>query len=270
MTFCQGCPIQDGRLTAIYDWNLFWVLARYWIEILTLNFVSWYLKRKTYAFLSKLYNSRWATDCHIWSKPILGHNSVLDWDMNMTKYLRSQQQFHNAHSRSRVKGEGNIRSYSKNLCACYLGNAERLTGGGIPSDALRRMLGPEFSAFHLYINISSQLLKQIRHYLTFNNNNLNKSILWNADRPPPCDHIMYSDRLFSFFKLFPNFAILGLLWICEFHNICCEGFLAQLMSFQLKLSLCDDLLSGVRLSVCPSTLAAQIETVRLTVFIPGL
>jgi len=148
MTFCQGCSIQDGRLTAIYDWNLFWALARYWIEILTLSFVWWHLKRKTYAFLSKSYNSRWATDRHIWLKPILGHNSVLDWDMNMTKYLRSQQQFHNAHSRSRVKDEGHIRSYSKNLWACYLGNAERLTGGGIPSDALRWMLRPEFLAFH--------------------------------------------------------------------------------------------------------------------------
>jgi len=26
------------------------------------------------------------------------------------------------------------------------------TGGGIPSDALPRMLGPEFSAFHLVLN----------------------------------------------------------------------------------------------------------------------
>jgi len=30
---------EDGRLTAIYGWNLFWAVSRYWIEILTSNFV---------------------------------------------------------------------------------------------------------------------------------------------------------------------------------------------------------------------------------------
>jgi len=32
-------------------------------------------------FFLRLSDSRWPTDCHIWSKPILGHNSVLDWDI---------------------------------------------------------------------------------------------------------------------------------------------------------------------------------------------
>jgi len=50
MTSCQGCPIQDGRLTAIYGRNRFWAIIQYWIEILTSNFVCWYLKFKTYHF----------------------------------------------------------------------------------------------------------------------------------------------------------------------------------------------------------------------------
>jgi len=80
--FFQGRPIQDGRLTAIYGQNLFWAITRYWIEILTSNFVCWYLKIKTYDFLTRSSNSRWPTDRHIWSKPVLGHNSVLDWDID--------------------------------------------------------------------------------------------------------------------------------------------------------------------------------------------
>jgi len=74
--------IQDGRLTTIYGRNLFWTITRYWIEILTSNFVCWHFKIKTYDFLSRLSNSRWPTDHHIWSKAILGHNSVLDWDIH--------------------------------------------------------------------------------------------------------------------------------------------------------------------------------------------
>jgi len=53
MTFCQHCLIQDGQLTAIYSHNLFWAITRYWIEILTLNFVCWHFKIKTYDFLSR-------------------------------------------------------------------------------------------------------------------------------------------------------------------------------------------------------------------------
>jgi len=71
-----------GRLTAIYGRNLFLAITLYWIEILTSNFVHWYLKIKPYNFWSSSSNSRWPTDRHIWSKPILGHNSVLDWDID--------------------------------------------------------------------------------------------------------------------------------------------------------------------------------------------
>jgi len=78
----RGRLIQDGRLTAIYGRNLFWAITRYWIEILTSNFVCWYRKIKTYDFLSRSSDSRWPTDRHIWSKPILGHKSVLDWDID--------------------------------------------------------------------------------------------------------------------------------------------------------------------------------------------
>jgi len=81
--FCQGRPNQDGRQAAIYGQNLFWAITRYWNEILTSNFVCWHLKIKTYDFfLSRSSDSRWPTDCHIWSKPILGHNLVLDWDID--------------------------------------------------------------------------------------------------------------------------------------------------------------------------------------------
>jgi len=80
--FFQGRPIQDGRLTAIYGRNVFWAITPYWIEILTSNFVCRYLKLKAYDFLSRSSDSRWPTDRHIWSKPILGHNSVLDWDID--------------------------------------------------------------------------------------------------------------------------------------------------------------------------------------------
>jgi len=74
--------IQYGWLTTIYGWNLFWAITRYWIEILTSNFVHWHLKIKFYDFLSMSSNSRWPTDDNIWSKPLLGHNSVLDWDID--------------------------------------------------------------------------------------------------------------------------------------------------------------------------------------------
>jgi len=69
-------------MTAIYGQNLFWAIIRNWIKILTSNFVSWYLKIKTYDILSRSSNSRWPTDRHIWSKPILVHNSLLDWDID--------------------------------------------------------------------------------------------------------------------------------------------------------------------------------------------
>jgi len=81
MTFCWGCLIQDGG-PHIYFQNLFWAITWYWIEILTSNFVCWYLKIKTYEFLSRSSNSRWLTDRHIWSEPNLGHNLVLDWDID--------------------------------------------------------------------------------------------------------------------------------------------------------------------------------------------
>jgi len=80
--FFRGRRIQDGRLTTIYGRNLLWAITRYWIEILTSNFVRWYLKLKSYDVLSRSFNSRWPTDHHIWSKPILGHNSVLHWDID--------------------------------------------------------------------------------------------------------------------------------------------------------------------------------------------
>jgi len=92
--FFWVCLIQDGWLTAIYGRKLFWAITQYWIEILTSNFVWWYLKIKSYEFLSRSSNSRWLTDRHIWLKPILGHNLVLDWDIDF-KFC--------AHSRSRVK-----------------------------------------------------------------------------------------------------------------------------------------------------------------------
>jgi len=80
--FCKGHLIQDGRQTAIYGQNLFWAITRYLNEILTSNFVCWNLKIKTYNFLSRSSDSRWPMDCHIWSKPVLGHNSVLEWDID--------------------------------------------------------------------------------------------------------------------------------------------------------------------------------------------
>jgi len=111
LTFCQMRLIKDGQLTAIYGQNLFWAITRYWIEILTSKVVRWYLKMNSWVDLSRSSDSRWPTDRDIWSKPILGHNLVLDWDIPMARI-------------------------------CWP------TGRGIPSDALRRMLGPEFSAFH--------------------------------------------------------------------------------------------------------------------------
>jgi len=88
MTFCQGHPIQDGQPTAIYGRNLFLAITLYWIEILTSNFVCWHFKIKSYNFLS---DSRWPTDDHIWSKPILRHNSVLDWDIDFKCSLLKPQ-----------------------------------------------------------------------------------------------------------------------------------------------------------------------------------
>jgi len=89
--FFQGRPIQDGRLMTIYGRNLFWAITRYWIEILTSNFVCWNLKIKYYDFLSRSSNSRWPTDCHIWSKPTLSHNSVLEWDIDFKVCLLAPQ-----------------------------------------------------------------------------------------------------------------------------------------------------------------------------------
>jgi len=80
--FFRGRLIQDGRLTAKYGRNLPWAITQYWIEILTSNFVCLHLKIKTYEFWSRSSESRWPTDRHIWSKPIFGHNWVLDWDID--------------------------------------------------------------------------------------------------------------------------------------------------------------------------------------------
>jgi len=81
--FCKGCPIQDGRLTAKYGLNIFWAITRYWIEILTSKSVRWYLKMNIWVdVLSGSSDSRWLNNFYIWSKPILGHNSVLNWDID--------------------------------------------------------------------------------------------------------------------------------------------------------------------------------------------
>jgi len=39
-------------------------------------------KWKAELFFSRSSDSRWPTDRHIWSKPILSHTSVLDWDID--------------------------------------------------------------------------------------------------------------------------------------------------------------------------------------------
>jgi len=39
LNFFLRCPIQDGRLTAIYGRNLFLAITQYWIKILASNFV---------------------------------------------------------------------------------------------------------------------------------------------------------------------------------------------------------------------------------------
>jgi len=54
--FTQGCPIQDGRLTAIYGRNIFSAIAQCWIEILTLNLVrSKFLRFRDYRYFSKFH-----------------------------------------------------------------------------------------------------------------------------------------------------------------------------------------------------------------------
>jgi len=73
MIFCEGHLIQDGRQTAIYGRNLFWAITWYLNVILTSNFVCWHLKIKTYNFFCQGHPIK-----DIWSKPILGHNLVLD------------------------------------------------------------------------------------------------------------------------------------------------------------------------------------------------
>jgi len=37
---------------------------------------------KSWVVFSRSSDSRWPTDRHIWLKPILGHNSLLDWDID--------------------------------------------------------------------------------------------------------------------------------------------------------------------------------------------
>jgi len=111
MSFCPGCLIQDGRLTAIYGRNLFLAITRYWIEILTSNFVCWHFKIKSYDFCQgRLIQDGWQT-------AIYGQSLFLA----ITRY-----------------------------CIEMLARICRQTGGGIPSDALRRILGSEFSAFHWF------------------------------------------------------------------------------------------------------------------------
>jgi len=36
----------------------------------------------SWVVFSRSFDSRWPTDHHIWSKPISGHNSLLDWDID--------------------------------------------------------------------------------------------------------------------------------------------------------------------------------------------